>query len=262
MRSIRATAQLLRLDSSILAFLSVLLPVLSRTRDINLSLGRSLPLFFIAACTFIINDIEDIEKDKINHPHRPLPSGQVSPPFVAVLYYLVLALALLTTRFFVTANGIAFWHYLLLTMSISYGYVVEYLPGLKAPYVAGASSIPVVILAAYYPRELELYIVAAAILIFTLGRELCMDLVDRPGDPSSFMHRIPPGRVAVGAFTCEAFGIVLVSLVATRRIDLSVVLAMIALFAFSCRDWFALRQPKRAIILMKLVIFCGLYFLF
>lgn len=36
-------------------------------------------IFFISAAILVLNDYFDIESDKINSPHRPIPSGAVSP---------------------------------------------------------------------------------------------------------------------------------------------------------------------------------------
>lgn len=261
MRLTHATLQLTRPDSSLLTFLSVLLPLLARGRDFDDSLRRALPLLFVSICTFIINDLDDIEKDKINHPERPLPSGQVKPAYAAALYYVCLASALLTTRYSVTETRIAFWYYLLLALSISYSQIVEFLPGFKAVYVSGVVSIPVLIIIAYYPKETGLYGIAAAVGAFTLGRELCMDLRDRLGDPVSFLHRIAPRRVAAAAFGIQGAGLIIVSWRIGRLLDLLVLLIMVLLFVLSHLCWFRLRRLKTATGLMKAVILLGLYFL-
>lgn len=261
MRLIRATLQLLRLDSSLLAFLSILIPVFVRTKDLSESFQKAMPLLFVSMCTFIINDLDDIEKDRTSHPERPLPRGYVKPAFVAALYYACLALALFTTRAYIKDGYIAFWYYLLLTTGISYSYVVEYLPGLKPAYVAGASSIPLVILATYYPHETGLYLVGAALFVFMLGRELCMDVRDRPGDPSSFLHAIDPKRMATFAFALQAAGLILVSLQLAKLLDLLNLFAMTLLLALAYVYWFRLGRLKVATGLMKVVVFLGLYFL-
>jgi geranylgeranylglycerol-phosphate geranylgeranyltransferase len=47
----------------------------------------------------IINDIFDIEIDKINRPQRPLPSGKISSSIALVLYFIFLLLSLIFTWF-------------------------------------------------------------------------------------------------------------------------------------------------------------------
>jgi geranylgeranylglycerol-phosphate geranylgeranyltransferase len=261
MRLIRATLQLIRADSTLLSFLSVFIPVFARTNNLDTSLAKALPLLFVSMCTFIINDLDDIEKDKINHPQRPLPSGQVKPAFVATLYYVCLALALLTVRYLIEDSRIAFWYYLLLTLSISYRCVVEHLLGLKSLYVAGAASIPILIIVRNFPERTGLYYVAAAVFLFTLGRELCMDICDRPGDPISPLSFVKSERIATLAFVFQGAGLALLSVQIAGWAELIDLSFMIALFASAYQFWFKLRRQNIAIALMKSVLFLGLYFL-
>lgn len=261
MQLAKVVLRLVRPYSSLLAFLSILIPVFVRTADIALSLTRAAPLLFVSMCTFLSNDLDDIEKDKINHPDRPLPGGHLTPAFVTILYYICLALALFTTRHLAISSHISFLYYLLLILCISYHYVVEYLPGFKPIYVAAASSIPVIILVAYYPNETALYRVAIALFAFMLGREVCKDLLDRAGDPVSFLHRIPVTRMAMFAFSSQAIGLILLTpqvVDAYRFIDLA---SMTTLLAAAYYFWFHLERRVVAIALMKLSIFLGLYFL-
>src|SRR5438552_2133271 len=140
-----------------MAFLCLFLPTYARTKNLAMSAGRSIPLLFIFMCTFIANDLDDLERDLINHPNRPLPSRRLHPMLAAVLYFLCLGVALFLTKYFVNER-IAFWYYALMIMTISYGYIVEYLPSIKAPYVATAISVPVCILIAHYPDEKRIYV--------------------------------------------------------------------------------------------------------
>jgi geranylgeranylglycerol-phosphate geranylgeranyltransferase len=51
-----------------------------------------LGVFTISAAALIINDYFDLETDRINAPHRPLPSGLVTPRDVVILFGVVSAL--------------------------------------------------------------------------------------------------------------------------------------------------------------------------
>jgi len=212
-------------------------------------------------CTFIINDLNDREKDAINHPERPLPSGVVTPVYVVGLYYLCLAMALLSVRIAITGDDAAFWYYTLLTMVISYDYIVEYVPAAKAAYVAAATSIPIVILVTFFPGEADLYLVAAAVFVFMLGRELCMDIRDRTGDPISFLHNIEPLRIARFAFSLQSIGLMLVSFRVVNVVSLAAIMVMCILLAVAYISWFDLHYRRLATGLMKAVVFLGLCFL-
>lgn len=260
MRAARPILKLARLDSSLLVALAVFIPLLSRTKDVGLSLGRAAPLLFISICTFIANDLDDIEKDRVNHPERPLPSGHIKPSFAAVLYFICLTLSLFTIKFYIRTNT-AFLYYSLLTLSISYGYVVDSFPGLKSFYVAGMISVPVLIVAAFYPDEEKLYLVAGSVFFFVLGREWCMDFVDRPGDAVSFMHRIGSRPLAIAALSLQAMGLLLLSIQADGPWDFLGLLLIIILLALSGLFWLKLANYKRSIYLMKVQLFVGLCFL-
>lgn len=219
-----------------------------------------IPLLFICMCTFIANDLEDVERDRVNHPDRPLPAGHLTPKFAVVLYFTFLGLALFSTKYYVPP-GIDFLYYALISLSISYDYMVEYFPVFKPPYVAIAASIPVLIVTASYPDEMRLYMVAGSVFFLTLGRELCMDIKDRAGDTVSFMHRFSPKPLAVVAFFLQTIGLLLLVVMTSKLGDIIDLLAMILLLTLSAVCWFKLKSYKLAIILMKVQFFVGLYFL-
>jgi geranylgeranylglycerol-phosphate geranylgeranyltransferase len=52
----------------------------------------------------IINDIYDLNGDKINHPFRPLPSGVISLKAALVYYFILLAMSLLLSLFISNLN--------------------------------------------------------------------------------------------------------------------------------------------------------------
>lgn len=134
-------------------------------------------------------------------------------------------------------------------------------PGFKSLYVSCTISIPVLIVAAFYPTEGRLYIVAIALFFVVLGRELCMDFVDRAGDAVSFMHRIDERPLAVAAFSSQAIGLLLLVGQAAEPLDILVIILMASLLALAGRYWFKLASHKKAIALMKGQLFVGLYFL-
>jgi len=60
---------------------------------IQLGLGF-LTGFFVCAYSMAVNDVYDLEVDKINRPERPIPSGRVSAKEASRLSYLVLAVGM------------------------------------------------------------------------------------------------------------------------------------------------------------------------
>jgi len=186
--------------------------------------------------------------------------GQLAPAVAGIMYFTSLFLALFSTRYYVT-QGIAFWYYGLVTISISYGYVVECFPSLKAPYVAATSSVPVLIIASWYPDEPRLYILAGSVFLVSLGREVCMDIEDRAGDTISFMHKLKPGPLAIAAFCLEAAGVLLLIFQVRRPRDFAALLGTALLLAIAAVYWFKFASYRRASFIMKLQLVVGLYFL-
>lgn len=257
---LHALVRLTRIDSSLLGFLAIFLPLLVRSNDLAFSLGKAIPLLLICMCTFIANDLDDVERDQVNHPDRPLPAHQLTTTIAVILYFTFLGSALFLTRHFVGPR-IAFWYYALIALSISYGYIVDWLPSLKAPYVAVASATPVLIVMAFYPDETRLYVVAGSVFLLTLGRELCMNIKDRAGDAISFMNTVGPRPLAFAAFSLQTMGLILLAIQTRNLGGVADLLAMTSLLLLASACWFKLARYRVAIILMKLQFFVGLYFL-
>lgn len=69
-----------------------------------LTISAALSVFFISASILVSNDYFDIETDKINAPHRPIPSGFVSPAqALALAVFLLLAGLILSLTISVAA---------------------------------------------------------------------------------------------------------------------------------------------------------------
>lgn len=232
---------------------------MGRTSNLRLSVGYAMPLLFIGMCTFIANDLEDIEKDRLIHPERPLPARNLTPKFAAISYFVSLGVGLISTRYFI-AQDIAFWYYGFAVFAISYVYVVDGLPSLKTVYVAAASSIPLLIIARSFP-EPRLYVIAGSVFLFTLGREICGDIQDGAGDTVSFIHKFNPSSLAVFAFSLNALGVALLAFEVRRPGEIADVLAMTSILALAALYWFKFGRYKRATFLMKIQLFVGLYLL-
>jgi hypothetical protein len=255
-----AVLRLVRLGSCLSPFLAILVPVFLRTNNLSLSFGRATPILLICFCTFVANSLDDVEKDKVNHPERPLPAQQLTPTIAVTLYFIFLFSALFLIRRWVPER-LAFWYYGLTAISISYGYIVDFLPILKVPYVAATVSVLPLMMAAWYPTERRLYFVAGAVFLFAAGKEICMDIRDRQGDPVTYMHRFRPAPLAIGAFSLEGLGLLLLMTQVRRSGDVFDLSAMAAMLLLSIFCWFKRASYKRALLLMRLQFVLGIYFL-
>ncbi|MGH9948959.1 MAG: UbiA family prenyltransferase, partial [Pyrinomonadaceae bacterium] len=247
-------------DTSLLGFLAIFLPAYSRTGDAATSAERAIPLLFICICTFVANDLDDVDKDRVNHPDRPLPSGVIPKSVAVVIYFVCLGLALLSTKNYI-ADSVSFWYYGLIILSTSYGYVVESLPSLKAPYVAVVATIPIIIVAFLHLNEPKLYFIAGAVFLMNLGREICMDIRDRPGDAKSFVQRLNPSFLTIAAFAFQMIGLCLLSTQIINAATLVCVVAMTLALVAAGVAWIRFARQRLAILLMKSQFFIGLYLL-
>ena len=97
---VKEAIEIARPINCIMGALTVVIGLLNTRLDvpldkliINLILGV-LTYFFLAASTNIINDIYDIEIDKINRPGRPIPRGSISLKQAKELFFLYLIIAI------------------------------------------------------------------------------------------------------------------------------------------------------------------------
>lgn len=255
-----AVLKLLRADGIAAACMAIVLPFYVRTADLSLSTQRALPMLFIGGCTYIANDLDDIDKDRINHPRRPLASGRLTPTFATGLFFCFLAGALFSTRYFVPSN-IAFYYYAAMIVAISYGYLVEWLPSLKTIYVSIAETIPLLILLSSFPGDVRLQAVTSAIFLHALGREICKDILDRPGDGMSFVRGLNPSTLAVCAFILQGAALSILALHSRTGVDFLVLLAMGGVVALAVLTWSSSASRGQSLILLKIELFLGLYFL-
>ena len=135
---------------------------------------------FISAFGYAINDIFDVEIDKINMPHRPLPSGEVS---------------MKGARYFCLITSIAGFMFALLIDLVAvsltiFGLVLLYLyaSNLKRSgfpgnlVVASLASIPFLFGGFVTQSYNTLIYPAAFAFLINLGRELIKDIEDVKGD--------------------------------------------------------------------------------
>ncbi|QRN82329.1 UbiA family prenyltransferase [Chloroflexota bacterium] len=139
-------------------------------------------VFLLSAAALILNDVFDVESDRINAPHRPIPSGMVSIREVVIFFILVtltgLALATLITfqaflvAFFVWVIGFLYnWKFkklgLVGNMMVSFSVGMTFFFGGIA--VNNPFSTPVIFFSLWS-------------FFFNLGEEISADAMDMEGD--------------------------------------------------------------------------------
>jgi len=106
-KKLKALFSLIRFELPLAAGICVILGqlfALGYFASLALTLSAALSVFFISASILVSNDYFDIETDKINAPHRPIPSGLVSPAqALALAVFLLLAGLLLSLTISISA---------------------------------------------------------------------------------------------------------------------------------------------------------------
>jgi geranylgeranylglycerol-phosphate geranylgeranyltransferase len=156
--------------------------------------GRPQYMLLVAAAAAagagnVINDIYDIDIDRINKPSRPLPSGILSMRSVWILYALLVIALILSalTLPFTQAAWVIVWAVLLHL----------YARSLKRAFLAGNLLVSAVsasgfMLGAYSAGNSRAGIIPAAYtFFFVLGRELVKDCQDIEGDRSCGSRTVP-----------------------------------------------------------------------
>ena len=150
---------------------------------------------------FAINDLLDIEVDRINHPARPLPSKNISEEAARKYGYRMMILSatfLLGIIFYDETNiaefawvdSVIVWLIALLLMIVYELDGKPFNPSLKKRMfwgnltIAGTISITILFGAAAINHALDplLWLVAAAACVLTTAREMAMDTSDQSGD--------------------------------------------------------------------------------
>ena len=141
-----------------------------------------LSIFFISATALILNDYFDLEIDKINAPHRPLPSGMVTTRDAIVLSFVVaflglmagalLSLTALITIFVVWVVGVLYnWRFK--RSGLVGNLMVSFSVGMT--FVFGGISVG-------QPANINVWWFGAIAFLMDLGEEIAADAMDIEGD--------------------------------------------------------------------------------
>jgi 4-hydroxybenzoate polyprenyltransferase len=242
--------KLSRAEGGFLAAALVFLPYYLHTHDVWESMVLALPIFPMTMCTFILNDINDIERDIVNHPDRPIPNGSISIGAAAGVYMLLFVLSLVLVAELIVP-GVQYVYLLGFIVAINYGTIVNHIPRLKNFYVAFASLIPLAIVNAAGNRIMIPWTFSIAVFLFVLGKEMLMDVRDMAGDGPTLAKAFPLGFSRV-AFALQAAGIVALGLSARGALHVVAVAIIVGIFAAAVVYWRLEGHRRRLLNIMKL----------
>lgn len=192
-RKIKGIVTLFRVELPLAAGLCVLAGALIATGNTSdpfrLLLGF-LVGFFLSSAALIFNDYFDVESDKINAPHRPVPSGAVTPTEVLLLTVLTTSIGL-TAAFLISipAFMIAILFY---SIGVIYNWKAKEtgLPGnllvsssVAITFIFGGITVG-------QPWNPMVWFFAAIVFFIDLGEEIASGAMDIEGDKKRKSHSL------------------------------------------------------------------------
>jgi geranylgeranylglycerol-phosphate geranylgeranyltransferase len=141
-----------------------------------------LSFFFISATALILNDFFDVEIDKINAPHRPLPAGIVTKRDVLVLSSVVAGIGFLSSllvSFEALVATVVVWlvgflyNYRFKRMGLIGNLMVSFSVGMT--FVFGGIVVG-------QPANINVWWFGAIAMLLDLGEEIAADAMDAEGD--------------------------------------------------------------------------------
>jgi geranylgeranylglycerol-phosphate geranylgeranyltransferase len=258
--AIRIGCSLTRLDTCALVFASVFLPTYYQRNDVHFALTHAVPILTTCMAGFVINDLSDIEKDRENHPRRPLPSNSVSELGASVIYFILLTISLAAIKIYVLPPHI-YLYLLLLIGLINYNYVVSYMPIAKNVYVAMVGLIPIFILASLLANTASVWVIAPSLFLFLLGREMLMDVEDAAGDAQTLTKAIGLPTAENIAFTLKLTGTLGLCFLIRGTQDVVIISSLAVLDLIFMVLWKRRYHRKSIIHAMKAQLLVGIYYL-
>lgn len=185
MKTLKGLIKLMRIELPFAAGICVVMGQI-------LALGRLPPLikiilgfssiFLISASILVLNDYYDIETDRINAPHRPIPSGEVSTE-LALNWTIILFLLGITAGFLLSVQTVLL-ALIVSVVGILYNrkYKKSGLPGnlmvsfsVGMTFIYGGFSVGV-------PLEKSVWYFGILAGLIDLGEEIAADAMDAEGD--------------------------------------------------------------------------------
>lgn len=220
MRTIAGFFLLIRIATSTVIALVIILPSLHEGLSFTKSFLSALPFFLAATGGFALNDYYDAEKDIVNKPYRAIPSGKMSGR-AALATAIVLIVGAFVTASLSYGNKLQLVLYYLSILGVCfYNYLVKHFTLSKNVVTSLVSTLPILYVVSFLRYPPAYLLIPAASLMFLIGREWLMDIRDIKGDGLSGIETLPmrigTGRTALIAFLSLFVSSALLLLLALR----------------------------------------------
>ena len=181
-KKIKSYIQLIRPLTAMLGIMGVFVGgTLSGFNMISIELFYAMVVvFFMVAGSMSFNDYFDCKIDKISHPHRPIPSGNISPrealyfSYVSFFVALVLSWIINVFSFMIVVSGID-----LLVLYEKFFKNIGLLGNIVAAFISGLALVFGGAAVGHYHNAILL---ACMTFVLMLGREILKDVQDVTGE--------------------------------------------------------------------------------
>jgi geranylgeranylglycerol-phosphate geranylgeranyltransferase len=168
--------------------------------------------FFISATALILNDYFDLEIDRVNAPHRPLPSGLVAPRDVVILSIVTAVLGIALSAMvsvLAVAVVVVVW---IVGVAYNWRFKRTGLLGNLMVSVSVGSTFVFGGIVAGHPGDVIVWWFGAMAFLLDLGEEIAADAMDMEGDAliGSRSLAIVLGQRAALQISSVIFGMVVI----------------------------------------------------
>jgi geranylgeranylglycerol-phosphate geranylgeranyltransferase len=185
MRSVISILSMLRPINLVITFITVIISSIicgASFISLDIVLG-ALSLTGLAASGYILNDIFDIEIDKINRPNRALPSGIISLNEAKLYYLLILVISYIFAFF--SGKPIIIFNTIIVLLLVLYSYKLKSIIIIGNIFVASVTASALILGGILTNNIIASIIPAVFAFQVNLIREIIKDIEDIEGDKAN-----------------------------------------------------------------------------
>jgi 4-hydroxybenzoate polyprenyltransferase len=168
--------------------------------------------------------------------------------------------ALATTRLFIPV-GVQYYFLLYFLLANNYNTVVNNIVSLKNPYAALCHALPILLVFEVCGSGSVPYLLTPSVFLFSLGREIMMDLRDVDGDGATLVKLVSSKVAQIIAFTLQSLGVILLGLCADTVLRQAAFCVILMMHGFLAVRAACGAPPATLVRLMKIQFAAGTAFL-
>ncbi len=199
LENIKTLSDLLRVRNCLMAFFGVLIGATLAYSNVafmpNLEIiAAGIAAFLIMGAGNAMNDFFDVEIDRINKPHRPIPSGRISKSDAMMLSLSLFMIGIAIAKYInFYALLIALANSVILIVYAKYSKRLLLISNIGVSYlVASIFIFGVVSVDAFYRSEIKIIsIIMGSAFLMTFSREIIKDIEDMEGDKRKYSVTLP-----------------------------------------------------------------------